>query len=195
VVFGKVVEGMMVVKRMEMCGTRSGKPSRKVVIIDCGELPSRMQALIKLKKEKDEAAACKESAAIDLDDSSLQRLKAIKEAAQTSQQAPKILDQVSADRQEPLHRAGPGPGTESDEDKPGGVEGADPYEGLSARQRKLMELRGKLQVCRKANQNAVIAEKKRQRVRWQCNNKIIWERVYFFWPETTYNRGLVHLKE
>ena len=38
VVFGRVVEGMMVVKRMEVCGTRGGKPSRKVTIADCGQV-------------------------------------------------------------------------------------------------------------------------------------------------------------
>ena len=38
VVFGRVVEGMDVVRRMEACGTQSGKTSREVVINDCGEL-------------------------------------------------------------------------------------------------------------------------------------------------------------
>lgn len=38
VVFGKVVEGMLVVKRMEMCGSKSGKVSRKVVISESGEV-------------------------------------------------------------------------------------------------------------------------------------------------------------
>jgi cyclophilin family peptidyl-prolyl cis-trans isomerase len=38
VVFGKVVEGMDVVKKMEALGTASGKPTAKVVIADCGEL-------------------------------------------------------------------------------------------------------------------------------------------------------------
>ncbi|XP_025109510.1 LOW QUALITY PROTEIN: peptidyl-prolyl cis-trans isomerase E-like [Pomacea canaliculata] len=38
VVFGKVVEGMDVVWKMEACGSKSGKPSEKVTIINCGEL-------------------------------------------------------------------------------------------------------------------------------------------------------------
>lgn len=38
VVFGKVVEGMAVVKRMEVCGTKAGKPSRRVIIEDCGQV-------------------------------------------------------------------------------------------------------------------------------------------------------------
>eukprot|EP00118_Oscarella_pearsei_P003958 m.16449 g.16449 ORF g.16449 m.16449 type:complete len:302 (+) comp26939_c0_seq1:41-946(+) len=38
VVFGQVVEGMDVVKKMEVTGTQSGKTSRRVVITDCGEV-------------------------------------------------------------------------------------------------------------------------------------------------------------
>lgn len=38
VVFGKVVEGIDVVKNMEGYGTKSGAPKVKVVIADSGEL-------------------------------------------------------------------------------------------------------------------------------------------------------------
>lgn len=38
VVFGNVVEGMDVVKQVEALGSQSGKPSKKVVISDCGQL-------------------------------------------------------------------------------------------------------------------------------------------------------------
>ncbi|KAJ3690736.1 hypothetical protein LUZ61_019900 [Rhynchospora tenuis] len=38
VVFGKVVEGMDVVKAIEKVGSQSGKCSRPVVIADCGQL-------------------------------------------------------------------------------------------------------------------------------------------------------------
>jgi peptidyl-prolyl isomerase F (cyclophilin D) len=38
VVFGKVVEGMDVVKKIEAVGTRGGKPKKAVVIEDSGEL-------------------------------------------------------------------------------------------------------------------------------------------------------------
>lgn len=38
VVFGSVVEGMDVVKKMESLGTQSGRPSAKIVIADCGQL-------------------------------------------------------------------------------------------------------------------------------------------------------------
>lgn len=38
VVFGRVVEGLNVVKQVEQQGTKTGKPMMKVVISDCGEL-------------------------------------------------------------------------------------------------------------------------------------------------------------
>ena len=38
VVFGSVIDGMDVVRKMEATGSQNGKPSKKVVIEDCGEL-------------------------------------------------------------------------------------------------------------------------------------------------------------
>jgi cyclophilin family peptidyl-prolyl cis-trans isomerase len=38
VVFGSVVEGMDVVKKMESYGSESGTPSAKIIIADCGQL-------------------------------------------------------------------------------------------------------------------------------------------------------------
>ncbi|CAI5774331.1 peptidyl-prolyl cis-trans isomerase F, mitochondrial [Podarcis lilfordi] len=38
VVFGHVKEGMEIVKKIESLGSKSGKPSKKIVITDCGEL-------------------------------------------------------------------------------------------------------------------------------------------------------------
>ncbi|KAM4616133.1 peptidyl-prolyl cis-trans isomerase A [Polymixia lowei] len=38
VVFGKVVEGLDVVRRMEEHGSQSGKPNAKINIADCGQL-------------------------------------------------------------------------------------------------------------------------------------------------------------
>ncbi|XP_061118234.1 peptidyl-prolyl cis-trans isomerase-like isoform X2 [Conger conger] len=38
VVFGRVVEGSDVVKKIEACGSKSGKTSKKVTIADCGQI-------------------------------------------------------------------------------------------------------------------------------------------------------------
>ena len=38
VVFGEVIEGMDVVRKIESVGSRSGQPSGKVIIVDSGEL-------------------------------------------------------------------------------------------------------------------------------------------------------------
>ena len=37
VVFGQVVEGMDVVKKVESCGSQSGKTTKKIIIADCGQ--------------------------------------------------------------------------------------------------------------------------------------------------------------
>ena len=38
VVFGKVVEGMDVVEKLEGMGARSGRTSKDIVVADCGQL-------------------------------------------------------------------------------------------------------------------------------------------------------------
>lgn len=38
VVFGKVISGMEIVQQVEALGSRSGKPSKKVIVADCGEI-------------------------------------------------------------------------------------------------------------------------------------------------------------
>ena len=37
-VFGKVIDGMNLVKEIEKCGTGSGKPTKSIEIVDCGQL-------------------------------------------------------------------------------------------------------------------------------------------------------------
>uniref|UniRef100_A0A0K0CU73 Peptidyl-prolyl cis-trans isomerase n=1 Tax=Angiostrongylus cantonensis TaxID=6313 RepID=A0A0K0CU73_ANGCA len=38
VVFGQVIDGLDVVKKIESVGSRSGQPKEKVTIVDCGEV-------------------------------------------------------------------------------------------------------------------------------------------------------------
>lgn len=38
VVFGKVIDGMDVIKQVEGYGSESGKTSKKIVVADCGQL-------------------------------------------------------------------------------------------------------------------------------------------------------------
>ena len=38
VVFGSIVEGMDIIKKVESFGSRSGKTSSKIVVDDCGEV-------------------------------------------------------------------------------------------------------------------------------------------------------------
>jgi cyclophilin family peptidyl-prolyl cis-trans isomerase len=43
VVFGRVIDGMDVVKKIESYGTSNGKPKKKITIENCGEFHSKMK--------------------------------------------------------------------------------------------------------------------------------------------------------
>lgn len=175
VVFGRVVEGLNVVKKMEAVGQRSGKPLRKVVISNCGQMPSKLEVLKRVQQEKLEIAnRKKDPMALNPDEASLARLKEMTQpaaaaAAPPSKPAAAAAAGETADDQAPAAAGGDDKavaqgGDDDDEDNEEGEEGANPLEGMSARQRKLYELRQKLNQSRKANQNAVIAEKKRAKM-------------------------------
>ena len=59
VVFGRVAEGMPVVRSIEAMGSSSGKTRQRVAIAECGELPSRRQILAKMAVEKEALANMK----------------------------------------------------------------------------------------------------------------------------------------
>lgn len=118
---------------------------------------------------------------VNPDEASRQRLAALKAQQQQQQPAggrrpaggaaaaqPEVQAAAAAAVAQPPAAAGRAAGEAAEDD--GTAEGddaagvSDPYAGMSARERKLHELRGKLQQCRKANQNAVIAEKRRERL-------------------------------
>ena len=48
---------MPLVRRIESCGSRSGKTLKPIVVADCGELPSQRQILAKRKAEIEENAS------------------------------------------------------------------------------------------------------------------------------------------
>ena len=50
---------MPVVRKIEACGSSSGRTRQPVVVADCGELPSRRQILAKIAAEKEALADMK----------------------------------------------------------------------------------------------------------------------------------------
>ncbi|BDA48692.1 probable peptidyl-prolyl cis-trans isomerase at N-terminal half [Coccomyxa sp. Obi] len=186
VVFGQVVQGMPVVRKVEACGSSSGRTRQAVVITDCGELPTRRQVLAKLAAEKQALADMKKDVIqVDPDEESRQRLRQIRgevdapmKAAPPARTAQDDLAEAdgstaaAAAAEPPLGEAAAvsapeadggaaaaQPEEDSDEDL---NEGADPTAGMNPRQKKLWELQQKLRASRKANQAAMVAEKRRQ---------------------------------
>ena len=50
---------MQIVKAIEAVGTQSGKPKKRVTIVDSGELPSKRMILKRMREEKEELANLK----------------------------------------------------------------------------------------------------------------------------------------
>jgi len=179
VVFGRVVAGMDVVKRIEAVGSKSGTTSKRVTVDNCGALDDAAavaslaaskqvgeQEAAQLAEEKAAAAETRRPWELDPDVASARRLK---EALQ-AQAAP-------AARAAATRGAAPSAGGEAVAAAPAAAaaapapsaaqalqaaqEGA-AWQGMDARQRKLFELRLKLNESRKANHSAVVQEKKRK---------------------------------
>lgn len=49
VVFGRVIEGLPLLRKLDALGSRSGKPAQCVTVSDCGELASKRQIMAKLQ--------------------------------------------------------------------------------------------------------------------------------------------------
>ncbi|KAK9797381.1 hypothetical protein WJX73_008458 [Symbiochloris irregularis] len=177
VVFGKVEEGMPLVRRMESCGSRSGKTLKPIIIADSGELPSRRQILAKIRAEKEENANYKKDPLqVNPDADSLQRLRALRGEAEPSAGPSATQAAAPAAESQPDNRApaaaapaaaapdnnGAAAPQQEDSDEEALGEGPDPTAGMSARQKQLWELQQKLRVSRKQNAEAVVRERRQQ---------------------------------
>lgn len=77
VVFGKVVNGMDIVKKMEQLGTTDGRTSGLVKIVDCGEVSNgKMQSSIVAEKEKKKKPATEDASNDDSDSHAKRKPKA-----------------------------------------------------------------------------------------------------------------------
>eukprot|EP00201_Polytomella_parva_P009695 CAMPEP_0175058522 /NCGR_PEP_ID=MMETSP0052_2-20121109/11892_1 /TAXON_ID=51329 ORGANISM="Polytomella parva, Strain SAG 63-3" /NCGR_SAMPLE_ID=MMETSP0052_2 /ASSEMBLY_ACC=CAM_ASM_000194 /LENGTH=527 /DNA_ID=CAMNT_0016323907 /DNA_START=88 /DNA_END=1671 /DNA_ORIENTATION=+ len=196
VVFGRVVEGLMVLKRMEVCGSKSGKTSHRVIIADCGQLPSKSAAAAATAAEAAEANEEQDRLKAllmpqDGDQESLARLKALKQrfispaaeaailAAKTKEVEDETTEVSKSSQGRPKEKEGGQVAreggtideTKSSEKNPDNVDGknadpdnsfqpVDPFAGMTPRERKLAELRQKMQQCQRANQRAAVVEAK-----------------------------------
>mmetsp|Transcript_9480 Transcript_9480/g.19622 ORF Transcript_9480/g.19622 Transcript_9480/m.19622 type:complete len:529 (-) Transcript_9480:445-2031(-) len=208
VVFGSVIEGMKVVKRIEDLGSREGETSKIVEIDDCGECDpeeyaSKSQASVAQRAaaqrlEDEEFRAAKETRLPwqeDADTGSARRLKEFLptqfgrlEGKKFAKQGyskglvtavpPKTVEAAETDRTEAEASTSRDPPpseaprtaaaaatatTDGPEDGAAGEEEMNEAAGaeLSGRKRKMFELRLKMNQARKANHQAVVAEKKR----------------------------------
>ena len=155
VVFGSVVDGMEVVRRMEACGSKSGRTRETVKIVECGEVPLELIGEDELteagrevlaRAEAERKLANREARAVgaeNADQASARRLKeSMAAAAAAAAQASTTNHSV-------------------EEEDAAVAAASDPTASMSAKQRKLFELRLKLNEGRKKNQAAVVEEKKR----------------------------------
>lgn len=173
VVFGKVIEGMSVVKRIENCGSRSGKPSCRIVIKDCGELPSRRQIMAKLEAEKAEELRSRiDPTVVDLDAEAKKRLEALKSAQNAAPfvTAQDELRQLEDQEKQPIEDAEQrgleleNGKTSEDEDEQAGNDEAEPGAPQSKLEM-LKQLRARMKSAQKANESAAIEEAKSSKIK------------------------------
>ena len=182
VVFGTVVSGLDVLKKIEAVGSKSGTPSKRVAIESCGIIDDDAvrkshaeEAAAKAAAQAEEQVAAQAARETrlpwveDADAASARRLREMvqgrqgqKGGAAAGRAAPAAAAAAGDDA--PSHGQGrPQPGgIAADEEAPEAVREGDALAAMDPRQRKLFELRLKLNESRKANQSAMVAEKKRK---------------------------------
>ncbi len=155
------------------------------------QLPSKRQIMAKILREREEAAAMKQDPVfVDPDAEARARLQALKaggaappppfktaqdelrELEERERAAEEARQAAAAAAQRPQDGAAPAAapalpedgieGEGGGEQEGGGVGCVDPTAGMNARQRKLHELQQRMKAARKANEHAVVAEKRKQ---------------------------------
>ena len=147
VVFGRVSQsGMEVVRKMEKYGSKSGKTSKVIRIIECGEIDEALEKdeydgdLAKKKKQMDLAKAKK------MED----QFREERENDERAKAAQRMVSEMKNEEKE------------DDDDLDVSLSAAPDLDKMTANQRKLYELRQKMNLGRTLNHTAVLDEKKRE---------------------------------
>jgi cyclophilin family peptidyl-prolyl cis-trans isomerase len=165
VVFGKVVEGMAVVKRIENCGSRSGKPSGKIVIKNCGELASKRQILSKIEAEKEEERKLRiDPTLVDLELESKKRLEALR-TAKSYKTAQEELQELEHTKEQKATQEEELPAQPDDEHEGDEEEIVVEVSTGNPKLDRLQQLRAKMKSAQKANESAVIEETKSSKIK------------------------------
>lgn len=182
VVFGKVVEGMAVVRRIENCGSRSGKPTSNVVIRDCAELASRRQILSKMESEKAEEIELRQDPTlVDLEAEARKRLEGLtrgrggtKAFVTAQEELKKIEDEKQENKaakdqndvqKESASSSGEGEEKETAEEQQHKDTNEGSKEPVSERMARLKQLRAKMKQAQKCNESAVVNEAKSSKLK------------------------------
>lgn len=190
VVFGKVVEGMATLKRIEDVGSRSGRPTAPVVIAECGELPSRRQILAKMQAEREmEIQLQRDPTEVDPDKEARMRLQSIKSGLKargvvTAQDELRALEEEERKRRETEEMTHREPDMSEDEEEEAegkvlpqkqqeqeNINTVEKDAGMGAgsmasqRMARLKELRAKMRQAHKSNESAVVNEVRNQKLK------------------------------